>query len=193
MSRVSSPPLTRLQCSNERPFCQKCISSGRECEGYSRDRVFITGTPANKGRVASHPKKCTQSRRQENRSSAEPRTKMDVSLTQPLTSAWNDHTSLSANGVQRSVVVTALPTKLDNLVRSGEHEELDKSDFRLENLPYVPADFHGTTGYNDIDASAYCLLGLADSDDASDHSGENFCAFLYEVGIARSLFIRHRF
>ncbi|KAH6989729.1 hypothetical protein BKA56DRAFT_259343 [Ilyonectria sp. MPI-CAGE-AT-0026] len=41
----------RLRCSNERPFCKKCIARGRHCEGYDRARVFITGTPEEQGKV----------------------------------------------------------------------------------------------------------------------------------------------
>lgn len=45
------------QCSNERPFCKKCIACGRHCEGYDRVRVFITGTPEEQGKVVHYGKK----------------------------------------------------------------------------------------------------------------------------------------
>jgi hypothetical protein len=44
-----------VQCDNERPKCKKCANTGRECEGYERNRVFIVGTPEELGRCSSHP------------------------------------------------------------------------------------------------------------------------------------------
>ncbi|KAH7258800.1 hypothetical protein B0J15DRAFT_494408 [Fusarium solani] len=47
----------RLKCSNERPICKNCIARGRQCEGYERARVFITGTPEELGKVVHYAKK----------------------------------------------------------------------------------------------------------------------------------------
>ena len=42
--RRPEPFTHNRQCSNERPYCSNCVNSGRQCEGYERERVFITGT-----------------------------------------------------------------------------------------------------------------------------------------------------
>ncbi|KAL2259324.1 hypothetical protein VTK26DRAFT_7041 [Humicola hyalothermophila] len=52
-------------CDNARPFCRKCIDTGRECAGYERETVFIIGTIQDQSRCSSHPPrvvKCKKSK-----------------------------------------------------------------------------------------------------------------------------------
>ncbi|KAK3942429.1 hypothetical protein QBC46DRAFT_309455 [Diplogelasinospora grovesii] len=53
--------LRRVKCDNERPFCKKCIDSGRDCAGYERETVFIIGTIEDQGRCSSHPPRVVKS------------------------------------------------------------------------------------------------------------------------------------
>ncbi|EFW98686.1 c6 zinc finger domain containing protein [Grosmannia clavigera kw1407] len=45
----------RVKCDNARPFCKKCVDTGRDCAGYERETVFIVGTQEDGGRCSSHP------------------------------------------------------------------------------------------------------------------------------------------
>lgn len=47
--------LTSFQCDNQKPECQKCKDSGRQCGGYNRERVWILATTDDQGRCSSHP------------------------------------------------------------------------------------------------------------------------------------------
>ncbi|KAL5612974.1 hypothetical protein BROUX41_003948 [Berkeleyomyces rouxiae] len=49
----------RVKCDNMRPICRKCVSTGRNCEGYERQMIFITATPEDGGRCSSHPPRST--------------------------------------------------------------------------------------------------------------------------------------
>ncbi|PHH52263.1 hypothetical protein CFIMG_003323RA [Ceratocystis fimbriata CBS 114723] len=49
----------RVKCDNMRPICRKCVSTGRSCEGYERQMIFITATPEDGGRCSSHPPRST--------------------------------------------------------------------------------------------------------------------------------------
>ncbi|KAF7544725.1 hypothetical protein G7Z17_g9724 [Cylindrodendrum hubeiense] len=130
--------LIEKQCTNERPFCQKCIASGRECEGYERERVFITGTPENMGRVASHPKKAPSSRKQRT-PAGEGSPGLDLAPLHPLTSAWDDHTLISSQGIEYSVLISALQTKLPYVLR--DYASQDESDgFHISFPPYAPSE-----------------------------------------------------
>ncbi|KKF96246.1 Proteasome subunit alpha type-4 [Ceratocystis platani] len=45
----------RVKCDNMRPICRKCVSTGRSCEGYERQMIFITATPEDGGREPLRP------------------------------------------------------------------------------------------------------------------------------------------
>lgn len=45
---------TCSKCDNQRPVCNKCINTNREC-GYVRETVFIVATSNDHGRCRSHP------------------------------------------------------------------------------------------------------------------------------------------
>lgn len=173
----------RVKCSNERPFCQKCIASGRECEGYERERVFITGTPENMGRVASHPKKGPSSSKPKT-PAGEDSPRPDLAPLLPLTSAWDDHTLVSSQGIEYSVLVSALQTKLPNLLR--DYSEQDESEgFHISFPPYAPSELQPTLIDQDLRVSAQCLARLPSIDEGDD-SAESYCVFFFEHDLLAS-------
>ncbi|KPM41531.1 hypothetical protein AK830_g5032 [Neonectria ditissima] len=169
--------LIEKQCSNERPFCQKCIASGRECEGYERERVFITGTPESKGRVASHPKKGPSSSKQKTLA-GEGSPKPDLAPLQPFTSAWDDHTLISSQGIEYSVLVSALRTKLPNLLRESTTQD-ESEGFRISLPSYAPSELTPALVDQELRVSAQCLARLPSLDEGDD-SAESYCVFLFE-------------
>ncbi|TXC09807.1 hypothetical protein FocTR4_00005532 [Fusarium oxysporum f. sp. cubense] len=167
----------KFPCSNERPFCQKCTSSGRQCEGYERERVFITGTPQNKGRVASHPKKSSSSKKDSSPSYEEPPRALDITPVHPLTSAWDDHTLVSSQGVEYSVLVSALHTRLPYTL--PDHSADDSTPFRITFPPYTPTDLQSLLGEGDFGVRAQCLARLP-SVYEQDDSAQSYCIFFFE-------------
>lgn len=171
-----------LKCTNERPFCSKCTSSGRQCEGYERERVFITGTPETKGRVASHPKKGTPPKKHKARAEGEPRP--DLVPLQPLTSAWDDFISLSSHGIEYSLLTTALQTKLASVSREEPGEDEMASGFSVALPPYVPLELQPAMAHTEFDTRAQCLTQLAGNEDG-DEATESYCVYLFEVSTIR--------
>ncbi|KAF4957553.1 hypothetical protein FGADI_3021 [Fusarium gaditjirri] len=167
----------KFPCSNERPYCQKCISSGRQCEGYERERVFITGTPQNKGRVASHPKKSSSSKKDSSPSYEEPPRTLDITPVHPLTSAWDDHTLVSSQGVEYSVLVSALHTRFPYTL--PDHSADDSAPFRIMFPPYAPTDLQSLLGEGDFGIRAQCLARLP-SVYEQDDSAQSYCIFFFE-------------
>ncbi|KAF4457577.1 D-lactate dehydrogenase (cytochrome) [Fusarium austroafricanum] len=165
------------ESSNERPYCQKCISSGRQCEGYERERVFITGTPQNKGRVASHPKKGSSSKKRGSPSSEEPPRTLDITPIQPLTSAWDDHTLVSSQGTEYSVLVSALHTKIPYILPEDSAD--DSTPFRITFPPYTPTEMQPFMGGGDFGVKAQCLARLP-SVYEQDDSAQSYCIFFFE-------------
>ncbi|KAM5375891.1 hypothetical protein ACJZ2D_005681 [Fusarium nematophilum] len=168
----------RVKCSNERPYCQKCISSGRQCEGYERERVFITGTPENKGRVASHPKKGSSSKKQNTPTDDDP-PRLDLVPLQPLTSAWDDHTLVSNQGVEYSVLVTALHTRPKDILRD------DSEVFHISFPPYTPSEFQPLLAERDFRVKAKCLARLPGVNERDD-SAESYCVFFFEHDLSHA-------
>ncbi|KAF5555047.1 d-lactate dehydrogenase (cytochrome) [Fusarium mexicanum] len=165
------------QCSNERPYCQKCVSSGRQCEGYERERVFITGTPQNKGRVASHPKKGSSSKKGSSPLYEEPSRTLGIAPVHPLTSAWDDHTLVSNQGVEYSVLVSALHTRLPYTI--PDHSADDSTPFRITFPPYTPTDLQSLLGEGELGVRAQCLARLP-SVYEQDDSAQSYCVFFFE-------------
>ena len=190
-------PADKQQCSNERPYCSNCANSGRRCEGYERERVFITGTPETKGRVASHPKKAPSSTK-------EPKPKAEAGAglgppvvpVPPLTPAWDDYMRLSVRGVETPMLLTALQTSLrgvgghdgDTEGGAGLDGHGDGGDgglgagdaglIRVSLPEYAPAELQAHLGPGEGCVKSVCLAAL-DRHGASD----GYCAFLFEVDI----------
>ncbi|PTB59474.1 hypothetical protein M431DRAFT_2073 [Trichoderma harzianum CBS 226.95] len=204
-------------CSNERPFCQNCISSGRTCEGYERERVFITGTPETKGRVASHPKKTTPSKKPKAspspsvKASDEPGSSSSSIFSgsqlfqplAPLTSAWDDYVRLTPGGQGGTgfpALVTALQTNLQSVARlegavGGEGGGDGSAAGLLSAIqfpPYAAAELLPVAD-DAFGMNAQCFVRQKATNSEHD-STESYCAFLFEMSIAllsrRDTFLR---
>ncbi|PNY28229.1 D-lactate dehydrogenase, mitochondrial [Tolypocladium capitatum] len=162
------------QCSNERPCCSNCANSGRQCEGYERERVFITGTPETKGRVASHPKKAGSTKRQKRKARED--AKPQLWPAQPLTSAWDDFLRLSSHGTESAVLLTALQTNLQ-AVFGGESGAVAGFDIALPT--YAPSELQPHVGDDEFSARTICLAQLGGVAEAYGSTG-GYCAFLFE-------------
>ncbi|KEY71866.1 hypothetical protein S7711_06008 [Stachybotrys chartarum IBT 7711] len=162
----------RIKCSNERPFCQKCVSTGRHCEGYERERVFITGTPESRGRVASHPKK--ESTKGLNNQQDRP----NVVPSPPFNSAWNDHITLSVDGIECFAWISVLHATLETTGEASPGSEHDAGYFKFEAFPNATTDLYSSE-FAELDTSAQCLLSHAGP---SSHDGQgvvSHCVFTY--------------
>lgn len=179
-----------LQCSNERPFCQNCIKAGKQCEGYERERVFITGTPAGKGRVASHPKRVTPPKKLKVTKIKTEETDRRDSVIQlpPLTSAWDEQLELLNGTETSSTFLTALHTGLDTVQRSNISD--DGKTFGISLEPYSPPDLSPTVMDNGLWVSAQCLLCPRDADGGTTYP-ESYCAFLFEVNYRGGISCTH--
>lgn len=182
------------QCSNERPFCQNCIKAGKACEGYERARVFITGTPAGRGRVASHPKRVTPPKKtravkerekeeeeEEGEEKESPRPRHDSAIAlEPLTSAWEDNLDLSNTDKGCSTLLTALHTSL-HTIRRTEFVDDDVSSFQISLGPYSPPNLLPGLMDGGLWVSAQCLLCHGGVQGGAGSSPESYCVFLFEV------------
>ena len=83
------------QCDNQRPFCKKCIDSGRDCQGYERETVFIIGTVEDEGRCSSHPRRVVGKKGKASPSKPQEPKKLQLVPSQPLQPAWDDLICLS--------------------------------------------------------------------------------------------------
>ncbi|XWW96993.1 hypothetical protein V2A60_004973 [Cordyceps javanica] len=175
----------RVTCTNERPHCRKCIASGRDCEGYERERVFITGTLDDRGRVASHPKRVTPAKKQ-NSKSPQPKRERSEShspkFSQTLNnSAWDDNLDISPGGKN----ISALHTSLHTIVRSSGTALDGSNGFGIALPPYSPIELHSNPGGHiaghelPLWISAQCLLchrGIQ----GGARSADSYCLFLFE-------------
>jgi hypothetical protein len=130
--------------------------------------------------VASHPKKGVSSKRNSDDEHSQDG-RLDVTPSLPLTSAWDDHVSLSVNGVEKSVLMPTLHMKLEDVARSDGSGRPSSSLFQLNALPYDAFDGHAMKGGAVADTSAQCLLSVDDMDDGESGMSDSYCAFIYEV------------
>ncbi|KAK3505233.1 hypothetical protein B0T13DRAFT_455724 [Neurospora crassa] len=188
----------RVKCDNERPFCRKCIDSGRECLGYKRETVFIVGTIEDGGRCSSHPPRVIKSKKakastssrsggEEDRETSRQRHQKHQNLElfsdQPLQSAWDDSILLStSSGTKYNVQFTALNTRLQNVVRgsggnreaTGEFTVSSMADYEVSN---IQLDFSG----QDFELKSQCLISLPESQDRDLYMPSiGSCIMLYE-------------
>jgi hypothetical protein len=155
--------------------------------------VFITGTPANKGRVASHPRKGSPAEptpstsRKQSRSKSRARerasvtrdTLPDLAPSQPLSSAWDDHIALAGNDYECNALMTALPASMGSVTRNCS-DAPDRRSFSLDLPSYSPSKLPSRTGPDELFAGSRCLVHVPGLDDADSHS-ESYCVFLFEV------------
>ncbi|KAK1984771.1 hypothetical protein LZ30DRAFT_414169 [Colletotrichum cereale] len=172
----------RVKCDNERPFCRKCVDSGRECAGYEREMVFITATMDDAGRCSSHPPRQVQSssRRRGRSRTAEQETPRLIPV-EPLTPAWDDLISLYDNGVVYAVQIAALHIGLQQAVRGADGQSQVK--FRMALPNYSPVDVETWDNGSDVDLNAQVMISLLPT---SNDNGfpEGICAFLFEQNLS---------
>ncbi len=178
--------LSISQCDNGRPFCKKCIDSGRDCAGYERETVFIIGTVEDGGRCSSHPPRVVRSKK----AKAE---KLELGPVQPLQPAWDDLVSLSSGEALYSVQIAALHTNLQTVSREID----DGNDSKITKLslqPYSPADTRPSANEEDFELRSQCVVHLSAVDDnrkyqtpSSSASMESACLFLYQVSLVATV------
>ncbi|KAF5668881.1 transcriptional regulatory moc3 [Fusarium heterosporum] len=149
-----------------------------QCEGYERERVFITGTLQTKGRVASHPKKGSSSRKQRSQSSEQPSRTLRITPIQPLTSAWEDRTLVSNEGVECPVLMSALHTKLPYILPDDSAQD-GTASFKITLPPYTPSTLQPLMGGGDFGVKAQCLAQLTSVYD-KEESAQGYCIFFFE-------------
>ncbi|KAI6782133.1 uncharacterized protein J7T54_002370 [Emericellopsis cladophorae] len=179
----------RVKCTNERPFCQKCANSGRQCEGYGRERVFITGTPEHRGRVASHPRKPTSSasssRRRhldsEARSTPEITPERDtergrqvpaelryvdrrppVTAAAPFTPAWEDRIALDVQGALDYAFLTSLHITPQSIVCQARQNQAELQSWKIVPVPYILPDVLSMTKDGTLRLKGRCMARLSD-------------------------------
>ncbi|KAL0931929.1 C6 zinc finger domain protein [Colletotrichum truncatum] len=167
----------RVKCDNERPYCRKCIDSGRECAGYEREMVFITATIDDGGRCSSHPPRQVHSSKKSPKSKAAEETVPRLVPTEPLAPAWDDLITLTENGAVYAVQIAALHTKLQNVMRGYEAQSRNK--FPITFPPYLPVDLETWDNGNEVDMAAQSMISLLP---AGNESGppDGICTFLFE-------------
>lgn len=169
----------------------KCINSGRECEGYERERVFITGTLESKGRVASHPKKSSggapSSRRDEKQwrrssSRSEASSSPNVQPSAPFTSAWDDLTPMSDQGQEYLSTMMALHTPLDGVGRTPSKQPYgDDEPFELTLPPYGFRELEPSKEPKEFNCEAQYLRTFSPGTGGSNGLLNSYHVFLYEV------------
>lgn len=166
--------------------------------------VFITGTPAHRGRVASHPKKSTSASSSLSRQRLKPgesstpevtpepdqgdrrpnvtSSPSSVTSLSPRTSAWEDYVALYNNGEESFALMTALhvPQHAINISSIQSPSPSAKSPTTFTMAPYQPCEMPSLLGGNILGLSARCMVHLA-KDNCSGSSSQSFCLFLYEV------------
>ncbi|KAF4968255.1 hypothetical protein FSARC_4346 [Fusarium sarcochroum] len=97
---------------------------------------------------------------------------------QPLTSAWEEHTLVSSQGVEHSVLIAALHTKLPYVLPDDSAQD-DSTPFQITFPPYTPTELQSSMGDGDFGVKAQCLARLP-SVYERDGSAESYCIFFFE-------------
>ncbi|KAL8408810.1 hypothetical protein RB594_007295 [Gaeumannomyces avenae] len=191
------------KCDNERPFCRKCIDSGRKCEGYERERIFIIGTPEQGGRCSSHPRRTVPSRNSKksttpsrsdsssrseepervNQEEASHSEKLELVAIEPLRPAWDDIVALSRRGTVYHTQISALNTSLAAIVHSDEMNRGKAT--RLFFPPYVPPETRPSMRNDEFELRSQCMVHLSETEETRNELGESvginsICLFLFE-------------
>jgi len=175
------------QCDNNRPFCNKCLDSGRDCAGYERETVFIIGTLEDGGRCSSHPPRVVKSKKAKASSSkteARPET-LELFPSPPLQPAWDGSVSLTNGETTYDVRIAALHTSLQGVRRL--FEDASDSKFGLSFPPYSPTDVRPFAGEEDFTLRYHSMVYLPPDEDTSGQSSgtttptDSIYLFLYEV------------
>ncbi|KAK3985518.1 hypothetical protein QBC44DRAFT_155685 [Cladorrhinum sp. PSN332] len=177
----------RVKCDNERPFCRKCVDSGRECAGYERETVFIIGTIEDQGRCSSHPPRVVKSKKGKSSSrSAEPEG-LDLVPNQPLRPAWDDLISVSSRGRNYHIQIAALHTNLNVVSRAPASDNGHYGLIKPVFVSFPPYQTPGDVSLGSGDAfqlSSQCLVHLAGTDDDQGvgmrATTDSVCMFLYQ-------------
>ncbi|EOO02220.1 putative c6 zinc finger domain-containing protein [Phaeoacremonium minimum UCRPA7] len=177
--------LRRAKCDNERPFCRKCIDSGRECKGYDRETVFIIGTLEDGGRCSSHPPRVLKgSKRAKAAAKNEEDEKLDLVPVEPLQPAWDDLVSLSNLGTVYQVQIAALHTSLQMIIRDKAEGENNNKFTRLSFPPYSPADTRPSLQEDEFALRSQCMIHLSPTDASGSSEStatDSIFLFLYEI------------
>ncbi|KAH8894949.1 hypothetical protein GQ53DRAFT_839333 [Thozetella sp. PMI_491] len=181
--------LRRVKCDNERPFCRKCVDSGRECAGYERETVFIIGTIEDGGRCSSHPPRVVKSKRTKAQAAAktpEMDEKSELVPLEPLRPAWDDLIAVSAYDRRFRVQLATLQTNLQGLARAQGGGE-DGGRFRFARFPaYEPRDVRPLVEEKEFELRSQALVHLSpvqetlNEVDGTIKRTESICVFLYD-------------
>ena len=180
------------QCDNERPKCRKCIDTGRECAGYTREMVFITGGLEDRGRVSSHPKREAGSSKKKVKTEEEEEgedERLELRPTEPLTPAWDDLMSVSTQGVAYVVQIAALHTILQKVLRGNDEESGIR--FNLSFSHFLPPELQATHADEDFQVNTQCFVHLSPSQKGGNELTDSYCFFLYQVCVARPMATDH--
>ncbi|KAK4169333.1 hypothetical protein QBC43DRAFT_60518 [Cladorrhinum sp. PSN259] len=177
----------RVKCDNERPFCRKCLDSGRECAGYERETVFIIGTIEDQGRCSSHPPRVVKSKKGKSSSrSAEPEG-LDLVPNQPLQPAWDDLISFSSRGRNYHIQIAALHTNLNAVARAPASDNGQYGPIEAVYVSFPPYQTPSNLALGNGDSfqlSSKCLVHLAGTDDDQGRSMgttiDSVFVFLYQ-------------
>lgn len=104
---------------------------------------------------------------------------MDLHPVQPLRSAWDDFISVGNQGMEYSMLMTALQTKMSGVGRDVSPSD-DPSDFSVHLPAYIPQEVRPQQSDDDFNPQATCLAQLSSAEER-ENSTEGYCVFLYDV------------
>lgn len=131
--------------------------------------------------MASHPKKELSCKSQESPSVDRETPSLQLAPLEPLTSAWDNQTFISNRGVENSVFVAALHTKLPQIL--WDTSRGPSAAFHINYPPYMPLEVQTLFGERDFHVQAHCLAHIPEVGEY-DGSDESYCVFFFDVRIA---------
>ncbi|OAA32588.1 hypothetical protein AAL_00053 [Moelleriella libera RCEF 2490] len=94
----------------------------------------------------------------------------------PASSAWDDFLTLSANGADSPVLMTALQTNMSSLTKQTDEQTGNVS---ISFSEYVPTDLYAYTSV-EPEIRSTCMVKLPGSPDDGISSNDGHCAYLYD-------------